>query len=86
MSNDAHEPWYQIVPVRYDEVKSYIINDIKFTNEFKLDTDESLKQLNDIIDAVVDEKNDFGSLRGYCTFLHAGYVKAVKKKLLDKQD
>lgn len=64
------EPWYQVVgPTRKE-----VLKDLFECMKFKIDDHELLKE---IISTLVREGTDFGSWRGYMTFLHPQYKKEV---------
>ena len=68
-----NETWYERESITYIEVRQLLINCLKF----KLVNRELLDQ---IITSMVKSTTDFGSYRGYHTFLHADY----KKRIIDR--
>ena len=71
--NDAYEPWYQVQSITYTEVCKMLETCMKYKIEDK-------ELLNKIIKEVVPSKEDFGSYRGYATFLHAEYKKQILER------
>lgn len=71
--NDAYEPWYQVQGISYKEVHEALFNCLKH----KL---EDHKLLESVMKEEVKETTDFGSYRGYYTFLHTEY----KNKIIER--
>ena len=70
---DAHEPWYQVKDITYNEVKESLVNTLKY----KLENSELLEK---VINEIIKKDTDFGSYRGYYTFLHTGYKQQVTER------
>ena len=64
------EPWYQT----HGPTRKEVMTDLFECMKFKILDHDLLKT---IIDGCVKENTDFGSWRGYMTFLHAGYKKEI---------
>jgi hypothetical protein len=70
---DHCEPWYQTVGMSHNEAKQHLFTALK--HEY---TDH--EKLTEYIKQVVETEKDLGSIRGYWTFLHAGFKKQVGEK------
>ncbi len=72
MSN-YNEPWYQTQTMSYQEV----YKSLKTCMKYKIYND---KLLDNIIKEILPKNIDFGSHRGYYTFLHTEY----KNKIMER--
>tara|TARA_A100001015_G_scaffold19970_1_gene22975 strand:- start:270 stop:524 length:255 start_codon:yes stop_codon:yes gene_type:complete len=70
---DNCEPWYQTASMSHEEAKQHLFTSLKheFSDHVKL---------TEYINQTVGSVKDLGSIRGYWTFLHAGFKKEIGEK------
>ena len=72
---DAHEPWYQVVSMGRNDAKKAIYNVLKhkYSGHHEL--------LNKVINEVIHDKIEMGSIRGYYTFQHNEFKLKVQERI-----
>ena len=71
---DSHEPWYQVVSMGRNDAKKAIYN----VFEHKYKDHELLKK---VIDEVIHDKVEMGSIKGYYTFQHNEFKLKVQERM-----
>ena len=72
---DTHEPWYQKETMNKNEAKKSIFNVLKhkYSNNHEL--------LNKVINEIIHDKVEMGSIRGYYTFQHNEFKLKVQERI-----
>lgn len=68
------EPWYQVVSMGHEEARTQLFNVFKFKIE-------DHKILRKVINEIVHDKIEMGSIRGYWTFQHNIFKLAIQERL-----